>query len=196
MRLGDVASFRERDGPAMVRNEGGLLVGYLYIDVDTATQDLGGYVARGEVGAGALATAAARWRCPPGRCCAGPASTKRWPRPAAACQSSCRWPCWRSRCCCYALFRNVVETLIVLLSIPFALVGSLWALALLNYRLSAAVWIGLIAVVGLAAQTGVVMIVYIDQAYERRRRAGLLRDDEDILAADAKVPSGACAPRS
>jgi hypothetical protein len=78
-------------------------------------------------------------------------------------------------------FRNVTEVLIVLLSIPFALVGSVWLLWLLDYRLSTAVWVGIIALVGLAAQTGIVMIVYIDTAYERRRRAGKIRDLDDII---------------
>jgi Cu(I)/Ag(I) efflux system membrane protein CusA/SilA len=72
----------------------------------------------------------------------------------------------------YAQFRNVTEVLIVLLSVPFALVGSVWALYLLDYRLSTAVWVGVIALVGLAAQTGVVMIVYIDHAYLRRPQRG------------------------
>jgi Cu(I)/Ag(I) efflux system membrane protein CusA/SilA len=78
-------------------------------------------------------------------------------------------------------FRNLVEVMIVLLSIPFALVGSVWLLWLLDYRLSTAVWVGVIALVGLAAQTGIVMIVYIDQAFERRRRAGKVRDLDDIV---------------
>ena len=56
-------------------------------------------------------------------------------------------------------FRNFVEVLIILLSIPFALVGSVWLMWLLDYRLSTAVWVGIIALVGLAAQTGIVMIV-------------------------------------
>ena len=67
-------------------------------------------------------------------------------------------------------FRSFAEVLIVLLSIPFALVGSVWLLCLLDYRLSTAVWVGIIALVGLAAQTGIVMIVYIDHAFERRKR--------------------------
>src|SRR5262249_49167584 len=78
-------------------------------------------------------------------------------------------------------FRNLVEVLIVLLSIPFALVGSAWLLWLLDYRLSTAVWVGIIALVGLAAQTGIVMIVYIDNAFERRKRAGLIRNLDDII---------------
>jgi Cu(I)/Ag(I) efflux system membrane protein CusA/SilA len=80
-------------------------------------------------------------------------------------------------------FRNFVEVLIVLLSIPFALVGTIWLLWLLDYRLSTAVWIGVIALAGLAAQTGIVMIVYIDHALEERRRAGKLRDLNDVIAA-------------
>jgi Cu/Ag efflux pump CusA len=72
----------------------------------------------------------------------------------------------------YLQFKNFTEVLIVLLSVPFALVGSVWALWLLDYNVSTAVWVGVIALVGLAAQTGVVMIVYIDHAYERRLREG------------------------
>ena len=83
----------------------------------------------------------------------------------------------------YLHFRSAVETAMVLLSVPFALVGSFWLLDLLDYHLSTAVWIGLIAVVGLAAQTGVVMVVYIDDAYLRRKRAGLIRSLDDIIAA-------------
>src|SRR5262249_36189727 len=83
----------------------------------------------------------------------------------------------------YFQFRNVFKVLIVLLSIPFALVGSVWLMWLLDYRLSTAVWVGVIALVGLAAQTGIVMIVYIDNAFERRRAAGQIRGLDDIIAA-------------
>ncbi|HTN52281.1 MAG TPA: efflux RND transporter permease subunit, partial [Anaeromyxobacter sp.] len=78
-------------------------------------------------------------------------------------------------------FRNFTEVLIVLLSVPFAMVGSVWLLWLLGYHLSTAVWVGIIALVGLSAQTGVVMIVYIDHAFERRKRAGKIRDLSDIV---------------
>ena len=72
-------------------------------------------------------------------------------------------------------FRSLTEALIVLVSVPFALVGSFWTLFLLDYRLSAPVWVGLLSVVGLAMQTGVVMVVYIDDAFHRRVREGRLR---------------------
>ena len=86
----------------------------------------------------------------------------------------------------YAQFRNFSEVIIVLLSVPFALVGSVWALWLLDYHVSTAVWVGLIALVGLATQTGVVMIVYIDQAYARRLQAGRIESLEDIIEAHAE----------
>jgi Cu(I)/Ag(I) efflux system membrane protein CusA/SilA len=83
----------------------------------------------------------------------------------------------------FLYFKNFVEVLIVLLSIPFALVGTVWLLWLLEYRLSTAVWIGVIALAGLAAQTGIIMIVYIDHALDERRRAGKLRNMNDVIAA-------------
>jgi Cu(I)/Ag(I) efflux system membrane protein CusA/SilA len=86
----------------------------------------------------------------------------------------------------YLQFENFTEVAIVLLSVPFALVGSAWAVYLLGYNLSTAVWVGVIALIGLAAQTGVVMIVYIDHAYERRLREGRIRSLEDIIHAHAE----------
>src|SRR4029079_522199 len=84
------------------------------------------------------------------------------------------------------LFRNLTEAAIVLVSVPFALVGSVWTLYLLGYPLSAPVWVGLLSVVGLAMQTGVVMVVYIDEAFYRRVREGRVRNRDDIVAAHAE----------
>jgi Cu(I)/Ag(I) efflux system membrane protein CusA/SilA len=72
------------------------------------------------------------------------------------------------------------------LSVPFALVGSIWTLYLAGYAISAPVWIGLISVVGLAMQTGVVMVVYIDAAFHKRVRNGQLHCRADIVAAHAE----------
>jgi hypothetical protein len=83
-------------------------------------------------------------------------------------------------------FRSLTEALLVLAAVPFALVGSVWTLFLLGYPLSAPVWVGLLSVVGLAMQTGVVMVVYIDEAFHRSVRKGTLRTREDIVAAHAE----------
>jgi Cu(I)/Ag(I) efflux system membrane protein CusA/SilA len=85
-------------------------------------------------------------------------------------------------------FGSVVESAIVMLSLPFALVGGVWLMWFLDYNLSVAVAIGFIALAGLAAETGVIMLVYLDQAYEERGRRGLLRDRADV---DAAVEYGA-----
>jgi Cu(I)/Ag(I) efflux system membrane protein CusA/SilA len=86
----------------------------------------------------------------------------------------------------YWQFRNITEALIVLVSVPFALVGSFWTLYLLDYKLSAPVWVGLLSVVGLAMQTGVVMVVYIDEAFRQRLREGKMRSRADIIEAHAE----------
>jgi Cu(I)/Ag(I) efflux system membrane protein CusA/SilA len=70
-----------------------------------------------------------------------------------------------------------------MLTLPFALVGGVWSIWALGYNTSVAVWVGFIALAGVAAETGVVMMIYLDEALERRRAAGLLRSSEDIAAA-------------
>jgi Cu(I)/Ag(I) efflux system membrane protein CusA/SilA len=86
----------------------------------------------------------------------------------------------------FVQFKSLTEALIVLASVPFALVGSFWTLFLLGYPLSAPVWVGLLSAVVLAMQTGVVMVVYIDQAFHRRVREGRLASRDDIVAAHAE----------
>ncbi len=163
----------------MLRSEAGLLVGYVYIDLEP-WRDLGGYVDEAK-----QRIEAAEHRA---ELLLGPGMYLRWTgqyEEMDAMQAQMRvlvpLALLLIALLLYMQFRNLTEVLIVLLSIPFALVGSAWMLYLLDYRLSTAVWVGVIALVGLAAQTGVVMIVYIDHAFERRLRAGKIRDRSDII---------------
>ena len=80
----------------------------------------------------------------------------------------------------YLNFRSLAKSLIVLLSIPFAALGAVWYLHYLDYNLSVAVWVGIIALAGVAAETGVVMLVYLDEAYERRVREGRMTTAQDL----------------
>lgn len=80
----------------------------------------------------------------------------------------------------YLNFNNIVETLIILLSVPFAAVGGIWLMHLLGYNMSVATWVGFIALAGLAAQTGVVMIIYLDEFYEKMIKEG--KNDSISLA--------------
>lgn len=79
--------------------------------------------------------------------------------------------------------KSVTKTFIVLLAVPFSLVGSFWLLYLLNYNMSIAVWVGLIALAGLDAETGVVMLLYLELAYERWNREGRLHGISDLKEA-------------
>ncbi|MGA8891417.1 MAG: efflux RND transporter permease subunit, partial [Anaeromyxobacteraceae bacterium] len=177
--LGQVADIRIVGGPPMLRDEGGLLVGYVYVDVDPSV-DIGGYVAhaREEV---AEATQEGTFVVPPGYFLKWTGQYELLEKMNERLRVVIPLTLIIIVVLLLWHFRNVTEVLIVLLSIPFALVGSVWLLWLLDYRLSTAVWVGIIALVGLAAQTGIVMIVYIDTAYERRRRAGKIRDLDDII---------------
>jgi copper/silver efflux system protein len=86
----------------------------------------------------------------------------------------------------YLQFRSLTEALIILLAVPFALVGSFWTIYLLGYPLSPAVWVGLLSVAGLAMQAGVVMVVYVDDAFYKRLAEGRLATRADIVAAHAE----------
>jgi Cu(I)/Ag(I) efflux system membrane protein CusA/SilA len=179
--LGELADLKVVEGPPMLRDEAGLLVGYVYVDIDPS-HDLGGYV---ESAKAVVATAQSR-----GNVTLGAGMYLKWTGEYEMMEGM------RDRMkiliplalaivtlLLYLQFKHITEVLIVLLSIPFALVGSVWLIYLLHYRISAAVLVGLIALVGLAAQTGVVMIVYIDHAFLRRLRAGKIRDLNDIIHA-------------
>ncbi|MDD5594495.1 MAG: efflux RND transporter permease subunit, partial [Candidatus Margulisbacteria bacterium] len=80
-------------------------------------------------------------------------------------------------------FGSMIETLIIMLSVPFALIGGIWYIFLLGYNMSIAVWVGLIALAGVAAETGSIMIVYLDEAYARRKAEGKMNNLSDLYEA-------------
>ncbi|MEJ2080004.1 MAG: CusA/CzcA family heavy metal efflux RND transporter, partial [Acidobacteriota bacterium] len=83
----------------------------------------------------------------------------------------------------YLNTRSIMETVIVLFALPFSMVGTFWLLYLLHYNLSIAVWVGIIALAGLAAETGVVMLLYLDVAYEEAVREGRMHTRKDLIDA-------------
>jgi Cu(I)/Ag(I) efflux system membrane protein CusA/SilA len=88
----------------------------------------------------------------------------------------------------YANFRSVTESAMVMLSLPFALIGGVWLMWMLDYNMSVAVAIGFLALAGVAAETGVVMLIYLDHAYHERSTRGLLRTRSDV---DVAIEIGA-----
>jgi copper/silver efflux system protein len=178
--LGQLADIRVVGGPPMVRDENGLLAGYVYVDVDLGQRDVGGYVEDAKR-AVREAQASGKIAMPPGYVLEWTGQYELLEEMEERMQIVLPLTLALIILLLWMHFRNFTEVMIVLLSIPFALVGSVWLLWLLDYHVSTAVWVGLIALTGLAAQTGVVMIVYIDNAYERRRKAGKIRDLSDII---------------
>ena len=83
----------------------------------------------------------------------------------------------------YVSTRSVIKTLIVLLAVPLSLIGAFWLLYLLDYNMSIAVWVGIIALAGVSAEMGVVMLLYLDGAFEDGRRAGGIRTRADLVGA-------------
>jgi Cu(I)/Ag(I) efflux system membrane protein CusA/SilA len=79
--------------------------------------------------------------------------------------------------------RSVVKTFIIFLAVPFSAVGAIWFLHFLDYNTSIAVWVGLIALMGVDAETGMFMLLYLDLAYEERRAKGLMRTKDDLREA-------------
>ena len=166
--------------PSTIRTERGERCAYLYIDLDDGT-DLAGYVERAKraVSDGALPLVAGErieWTGQYELIVEGHARL-RWIVPLVA-LSMLGLLMFQ--------FRSLTEALIVLASVPFALVGSIWTLFALGYPMSAPVWVGLLSVVGLAMQTGVIMVVYIDSAFHRRLREGRIASRDDIVAAHAE----------
>ena len=147
------------------------MVGYVYVDIDQAQRDIGGYVNEAkEVVARAMADGTLK--LPAGTYLKWTGQYEQLEEMAARMKLVVPLTLLIIIVLLFLQFRNVIEVLIILLSIPFALVGSVWLMWLLDYRVSTAVWVGIIALVGLAAQTGIVMIVYIDNAFHRRQGRG------------------------
>jgi copper/silver efflux system protein len=170
--------------PASLRTEKGELVSYVYVDLDDGENMLD-YVERGrrEVD---RAVSEHELVLKPGERIEWAGQYDLW----AAGQRRLMWiipmVAISMLALLYLQFRSLTEALIVLASVPFALVGSFWTLFYLGYPMSAPVWVGLLSVVGLAMQTGVVMVVYIDEAFHRRVREGRLTSREDIVEAHAE----------
>lgn len=151
--LGDLADVTRRPGPAMLVDEGGLLAAYIY--VDPGERDLGGYVTDARAAVAALGLPSdlrIRW-------------TGQYEFLERA-QARMAWMVPLTLGLVFLLtwlaFRSVAETAIVLVTLPFAVLGSVWFLAAADYNLSIAVWVALIALIGVGAETGTVLAIYLD----------------------------------
>lgn len=180
--LAALAEVRVVTGPPMIKNENGTLVGYVFADIDTSQRDLGGWVDD------AKRVVSDQLDLPLGLRLQWTGQYEFMAELEARLRVVIPLTLVLVIALLYLSMRGWAQTWLVLLSLPFAIAGSIWLLAALDYNLSTAVWVGLIAVGGVAAQTGIVVVVYLDQAYQEALSAGRLRSGEDI---DAAVVEGA-----
>jgi Cu(I)/Ag(I) efflux system membrane protein CusA/SilA len=170
--LGQVATLRTVQGPSMVRNENGLLCGYVY--VDTAETDIGGFVERAKA---AVATSVS---LKPGYSLEWSGQYENLIRVRQRLKLVLPITLLLIVFLLFANTGNATKTAIVLLAVPFSAIGAVWLLWLLGYNVSIAAWVGMIALLGLDAETGVFMLLFLDLAYQEAKTAGRLRDRRDL----------------
>jgi Cu(I)/Ag(I) efflux system membrane protein CusA/SilA len=173
--LRQVASVAVVQGPMAVKTENAFPVTTVYVDI-TGT-DIGSYVRA------AQRAVAARLALPPGYRIVWSGQFEAMQRVREKLKLVVPVTLGIIFVLLYLNFRDVTEALIVMLALPFALVGGVWSLWALGYNTSVAVWVGFIALAGVAAETGVVMLLYLDDAYRRRRDAGRLATAREVADA-------------
>jgi len=165
-------------GPPMIRNEDGAKVGFVFVDVKE--KDYAKYVRQ------AQEYIYRNVNIPPGYTLAWAGQYQYLQRLREKLTVVIPLTLFIIFMLLYLNFRSVSKSLIVLLSVPFSLVGAFWLLWVLGYNTSVAVWVGIIALAGVAAETGVVMIVYLDEFYDRYRAEGRMKTLADLYDAVIK----------
>jgi len=173
--LDQLARVTVTNGPAMIRDEDGLLTGYVYLDV--AGSDLQDYINRADP---ALRE---KVKLPPGYALLWSGQYEAMQRVKQRLLVVVPLTLFLIVMLLYINTRSPVKTMIILLAVPFSAVGAIWFLYLLGYHMSIGVWVGLIALLGVDAETGVFMLIYLDLAYEQAKKEGRLRSLADLQTA-------------
>ncbi len=173
--LSELAEISIANGPGMIRNEDGLLTGYVYVDL--AGRDPASYVAE------ANELLRRQVKLPPGYALAWSGQYEAMERVKHRLRYVIPLTIFLVLLLLYLNTRSMTKTMIVLLAVPFSAIGAVWFLYLAGYNMSIGVWVGMIALLGVDAETGVFMLLYLDLAYEEACRLGRMRSVEDLHAA-------------
>jgi Cu(I)/Ag(I) efflux system membrane protein CusA/SilA len=160
--LSHLATIKEVSGPSMIRDEDGMLTGYVYLDI--AGSDVQGYINE----AGRLLRD--KVKLPPGYAITWSGNYEAMQRLKDRLKVIIPVTLAIILFLLYLNTRSLAKTSIILLAVPFSAVGAIWFLHFLGYNMSAATWVGLIALLGVDAETGVFMLLYLDLAYEQARK--------------------------
>jgi len=173
--LGQIADIRMRTGPGMIRDEDGRLSGYVYVDV--SGRDIGSYVHD------AKAAVAQNVKVPPGYELVWSGQYEFMQRVAARLKIVVPITLFIVFLLLYFNTGSAVKTMIILMAVPFSAIGAVWLLYLLHYNMSIAVWVGLIALLGVDAETAVFMLLYLDLAYHEALQNGGIHSWDDLREA-------------
>jgi Cu(I)/Ag(I) efflux system membrane protein CusA/SilA len=173
--LSEVATINTVRGPSMIRDEDGMLTGYVYIDL--ADRDPGSYVAE------ASRLLKEKLRMPAGYTLLWTGQYEAMQRVRERLSVVLPLTLFMIFLLLYMNTKSLTKTMIIALAVPFSAVGAIWFLYLLGYNMSIAVWVGLIALLGVDAETGVFMLLYLDIAYEQAGKEGRLRNLADLREA-------------
>ncbi len=173
--LAEIATLKLTTGPGMLRNENGMLNGYVYIDV--AGRDIGSYVAE------AKRAVVSQVHLPPGYTLAWSGQYEAMERVRERLKIVLPLTLFLIFLLLYLNTKSATKTMLIFLAVPFSAVGAIWLLYLLGYNMSIGVWVGLIALMGVDAETAVFMLLYLDLAYEERRAAGKMQTVADLQQA-------------
>jgi Cu(I)/Ag(I) efflux system membrane protein CusA/SilA len=173
--LGELADITIVKGPTQIKSEGGLLANYVYVDF--SGRDVGGYVEE------AKKKVASAVKLPEGYRLQWSGEYEYLVKTHERLKFVIPLTILIIFVLIYLNTKSVTKTMIVLLAVPFSLVGSFWLLYLLNYNMSIAVWVGIIALAGLDAETGVIMLLYLDLAHEQWKKEMKLKGVDDLKEA-------------
>jgi len=173
--ISEIADLKVQSGAPMIKNEEGFRAGFVY--VDTAGVDLGTYVSR------AQRIVAEKVNLPPGYQLVWSGQFEYLQRATERLRVVVSITLLIVLLLIYFNTGSFAKTMIILLAVPFSAVGAVWFLYLLGYNMSVAVWVGLIALLGVDAETGVFMLLYLELAYEQRKQSGQMRSMADLRAA-------------
>jgi Cu(I)/Ag(I) efflux system membrane protein CusA/SilA len=173
--ISELADIRFKTGPPSIRNENGQLVGFVFVDI--TSDNIQGYV---DAASRRISEAV---KFPPGYYIQWAGQFEYLKSAEQRLKLVVPFTLLIIFMLIYLNTKSAVKTAIVLLAVPFSLAGAFWLLYLLGYNMSVAVWVGLIALAGLDAETGVVMLLYLDQAWEKFKAQGRMNSLNDLRAA-------------
>ncbi len=173
--LSQLGQFQTTEGPSMIRNENGQLAGYVYIDIQDS--DIGGYLKKAKQAVTASVT------LPKGYVLNWSGQYENMRRVKDRLMIVLPVTLLLIVLLLYFNTRSVAKTAIVFLAVPFSLVGAIWLLYLLGYNMSIATWVGMIALVGLDAETGIFMLLFLDMAYRDAVKNGSMCSETDLKEA-------------